>query len=209
MTLSYLMVSCLTKQTLHMKTKNKMKLSTIVVALCILTVTYSCGDAPIGFNIGKVVPLDFPVELEGINDSKLPIQGLANPPAYTLVETFELTDVTSEVNAVEEILINSLEYKIEGVDASEDFQMDEFTILVRRAGINGAVIAELTLFENGDPIANVSRQSITNFDGVELAAALRAEEEITTSAIVDFAEIPSPIEFEFTFYFDVVVKVRP
>lgn len=192
-----------------MKTKNKMKILTSVLSLCLLVLLSNCGEAPVGFNIGKVVPLDFPVELEGINDVKLPIQGLANPPAYTLEESFELTDVTSDVDAVSEIVINSLEYKIEGVDSNENFNMDEFTILVKRPGLNGDIIAELTLFENGDPIANVARQSITNFDGNALATALSLEEEITTTTTVDFAEIPSPIKFDFTFYFDVIAKVRP
>ena len=51
---------------------------------------------PVGFNISKVVPLKFPVELEGIDDPKLPILGLVKPCTLYVDETFQLTDHHSE-----------------------------------------------------------------------------------------------------------------
>ena len=108
-----------------------MRILSTVFILGALLVLASCGDAPVGFNIAKEVPLDIPVELEGINDPKLPQTGLINPPAYAPdPQTFNLSDVTSDTGDNIEVVINGLAYEITGVDNTEDFQMDEFTIIV-------------------------------------------------------------------------------
>lgn len=185
-----------------------MRILTTVLSLCVLTVLVNCGTEEVGFNIGQVVPVEFPVELTGINDPKLPVQGLFNPPAYTITESFELADVTSESSSViSEIVINGLAYKIEGVDAGEDFQMDELRLLVTDGSI---VILDLLVFQSGQPIANVSKLELNSsqFNSAALTAALEAERTVTVTTTVDFAEIPSPIKFDYTFFFDVVAKVR-
>ncbi len=189
------------------KNKNKMRILTTVLSLCVLTVLVNCGTEEVGFNIGQVVPVEFPVELTGINDTKLPIQGLVNPPAYTISETFELSDVTSDGSLVSEVVVNGLAYKIEGVDSGEDFQMDQLRLVVTDGS---TVILDLTVFQSGQPIANVSKLELNSsqFNSAALTAALEAERTVSVTTTVDFAEIPSPIKFDYTFFFDVVAKVR-
>jgi hypothetical protein len=187
--------------------KHKMRILTTVLSLCVIAVLVNCGTEDVGFNIGQVVPVGFPVELTGINDSKLPVQGLINPPAYSISEEFKLSDVTSDGSLVEEVVINGLAYKIEGVDDGEKFDMDQLRIQV----LDGStVILDLTVFTAGQPIANVSKLELseTQFNSGALTAALEAERTVDVITTADFAEIPDPIEFDFTFFFDVVAKVR-
>jgi hypothetical protein len=184
-----------------------MKITTTALLLLSLVVFTRCGTEGVGVNVGKVVPVKFPVALEGINDPRLPILGLTNPPAYELNESFQLSDITSQGgDAIESIVVNALQYKIEGVDSNENFQMENFSVTITRAG--GAQIAQFDLFTGGT-ITNQPKTSITNYDSNALVEAMKAEEEINIKTVIDFAEIPSPIDFDFTFYFDVFVKVRP
>lgn len=185
-----------------------MKITTKLLALCIILLASSCkDDVPVGFNISKVVPLKFPVELEGIDDKKLPIPGLVNPAPYTIDETFQLTDITSEAgDALDSVIVQSLQYKIEGVESDEEFYMEEFSFVITRS--EGDTIAQLDLFKNA-AIQDIKITDFTFYDSDALVAALENAEIITVTTTIDFAEIPNPIDFKFTFYFDVLAKVRP
>lgn len=188
-----------------------MKITATALSLCILLVISSCDDVmPVGFNIKKVLPIEFPVELEGTDDPLLNNTVLnSNPPAYTLTETFDLKDLTAgfDNSVIDSLSIQGIYYKIEGVDiGSEDFQMDEFSIEVIKD--NGDNIIQFTLYEN-EKVRDITKTKVEDFDAIALVAALQNGETITVIAILDFAEIPHPVDFDFTFFFDTYARVRP
>lgn len=173
---------------------------------------FSCGEAGIGFNIGKEFPVDIPVEAE-ITDFGVPVG--FNPPALPPYNaTYELGDVgdfSEDIDNVDEVIFNKLSYQIDNVETSEEIDIDEMRIDVILD--NGT---QLTLFNLvNDQLSN------TEITEIELSAdelqQLKESLEgtggtngsISSEIIFDFAEVPNQdLDFIFRLYFDVTVKIR-
>lgn len=166
---------------------------------------YSCGEAGLGFNIGKEFPLGIPFD---IPSGSLPISIPGNPDGKTETESYSLSKVdafSDDLDNVEDVVIEGLAYEISGVDNGENYALDEITIELKEGG---TIIGSITL--PGSQLQNVPKTDVTSdFSLDELAQILRNKGTITSDVTFDFGEVPNDdISFNFSFYFDVVVKVR-
>lgn len=182
-----------------------MKLFTAILSLALLSVIVGCGDEGIGFNIGKEVPATIPVDLPFSNPGNLPVG--FNPDAYTEETEFNLTDIASEddLDNLDGIVINAISYDLTGITSGEDVQVDNFSLSFRTEG--GILLATIPIATNA-PLANISK-SEADFNQAGLQSALENNETIISEFTIDFQTVPNnDIDFDFTFYFDVVVKIR-
>ncbi|WP_258103701.1 hypothetical protein [Marinoscillum sp. MHG1-6] len=182
-----------------------MRILTTVLSLCILLGLMSCGEEGVGFNIGKEIPVEFPVQLSGINDPKLPFVNV-NPPAYTVSDTYNLSEVTGD--AAESVVLKKISYEVSNVDAGEAYQMDEVSVTIRDQ-TTASDIGTFFIFLN-EPLANKSYTQIdsTAISYTALEQALLEEHTLEVSSTFDFQELGGSVDFDFTFYFDVIAKVR-
>ncbi len=180
-----------------------MKLFTAILSLALLSAIVGCGDEGIGFNIGKEVPIDVPVDLP-VGDPRLIGLGL-DPPPVSFTETYDLSEVASDsdLENLDEVLVNGVAYEISGVSTAEQVGLDEFSLVFSSpSGTLGSI--SLTT-----PTLQDVAKTDANFDYTALTNALANKETITSEIVVDFATVPAEdILFDFTFYFDVIVKIR-
>lgn len=164
---------------------------------------FSCGDAGVGFNIGKEFPVEIPVE---IPSTELGIPGV-NPPAVTRSEEYSLEGAGyDDLDNLEAVVVKGLSYEITGVETKDQVKLDAMSITLKSG--NGSTIATIDISSN--QLQNVSKTSIGDAAGLAaLQSALDNQEDITAITTFDFQEIPgNQIDFNFVLYFDVVVKVR-
>lgn len=176
-----------------------------IAVLALLAI--SCGDAGVGFNIGKEFPVEIPVDIPAAELGDVNIPGI-NPPPVTREEEYSLEGAGyDDLNNLEEVLVKGLAYEISGVESNEQVNLDQLTITLENQF--GTTIAEIDI--TSSQLSNVSKTSIGNAAGLNaLKQALDNQEDIVVITTFDFAEIPSSgnIDFDFTLYFDVVAKVR-
>lgn len=175
-----------------------------IAALAFLA--FSCGEAGVGFNIGKEFPVSIPVDLpNGTPELIGTIPG--DPPPVKRSEEYSLAGAGyNDLDALDAVVVNGLSFEITGVDASEQFELDAIEIdLIAQSG---SVIAQISV--TTPQLSNVTKTSIADAAGLAaLESALANQEDITADVSFDFGEVPNEdVNFEFVLYFDVVAKVR-
>ncbi len=180
-----------------------MKIFTTALLLFSTLIFTRCGEEGVGVNIGKEFPIEVPVELPDF-----PTPSGVNPPAFTLGDTYSISKVEAFQNeAVAEVVFNSIKYAIIGVDPDEQIGVEDMTLTIT-VGQSQIILPISDRFENG-VLQNLDKsQPIPGIDGEKIAQILKDGGSIGADATFDFTTTPTSIEFQFVFYFDVVVKVR-
>ncbi len=190
----------------------------LLLAILVLTLTFSCGEEGIGFNVSKEFPVDVPISID-IPDPDVDPGALdlindllnVNPPSetidYNLNEVGAFDDALDGLGDEESIQVNGLFYEILDVSANEEVNLDELSITVNIAG------SDLTLLDITSRLTNVEKTaiSLTEAQRSSIIGELRQSERISSSVVFDLSEIPadnSDLEFTFRMYFDVTLRAR-
>lgn len=187
----------------------------ITIAVVAFSV-FSCGEAGLGFNIGKEFPLNMPVDFN--NFTGLPdVPGFNyNPQAFEVEDSYKLDKVdafSDDLDNLDEVIINKISYALSGVDPSDEIEVEEMTLELFKNGISlGTITITDDLPGNatdGYQLSDISKNEITTLDLDELSSILKEGGEVGTKARFDFGELPpNDFAFDFTFHFDVIVKIR-
>jgi len=176
---------------------------TLVVLLVL--VSTACGDAGIGFNVSKKVPVVFNISIQG-NDPDIEV----NPPAFT--ETFRLSDVGSFEDALSElaetdgVVVNSVSYAIAEVSAQEEIQIDQISLSVASTAAQQINVLNITGTLQNTP---ESPAGVGNEDTELIKDILTNFKEVENTLTFDFSEVPaSDLDFVFTLYYDITLRVR-
>ena len=178
----------------------------------------SCGEAGIGFNVTKEVPVDVPIFID-IPDPEVDANATAlindllnvNPPSesfnYNLNEVGAFDDALEDIGDEESIVVNAIFYEVTGVDESEEVLLDELSVTVTIAG------EPLTLLSFRAQLSDTEKRpiSLTEAQKESIIAELRSSEEINSEVIFDLSELPSSsedINFDFRMYFDLTLRAR-
>jgi len=174
-----------------------MRILTTVVLLGFLATVMSCGEAGVGFNIGKEIAVDLP-------EFVLP----QFTPAGTSVSeegTYDLSEVTGDV--VNDVEIVEVTYEISGVDANEQVNLTGSQLEIRTK--DDSVIGTVPLAGSGSTLQNTSSPQPTNFNYDILADALVNGSSVITKVTFEVGEnLTNEVSFDFTLNFDVVAKIR-
>lgn len=171
----------------------------------IASLLFACGEAGIGFNISKNLPVEIPVQFSLATDFPLP--GI-NPPASPAVsDTYDLSSLGEDVNEIPEVIINELSFEIDGISSAEEVALDDISIdLILSNGNRINLAAGLTRLENRDLVVVLGNND-PRLD--QLATTLFQDKELGFEIVFDFAEVPSnDLDFIYRLYFDVTAKVR-
>ncbi|REE05736.1 hypothetical protein [Marinoscillum furvescens] len=179
-----------------------------LIAITVLAFfAFSCGEEGIGFNVGKEFPVTIPIDAGDFPST--PFGG--NPPAFTQSETYDLNDVnefSDDLENLEEVLVNKVSYSISGVDSNEEIEVEELSI---ELSANGTDIGTLQITNRlpNNVLTDLPKGEISSLNKSELARVLKDGGTVNAEVTFDFAELPEGnFEFDFEFYFDVVVKIR-
>lgn len=176
-----------------------MRILTTVVCLCFLATMFGCGEAGVGFNIGKEVPVDIPVDLP-IGDPLLGSLG-GDPAPISQSDNYNISEVTGD--SFDEILVQGVYYSLSDVGSSEQVDLDAITIQL--SGSNGSIGS----IDITTPTLQDISKTTANFDHAALTTAIQSGNDVISEVTFDFGEYPSEdLNFTFTFYFDVVAKIR-
>ena len=185
-----------------------------MILLALILATVSCGDAGIGFNIRKPVPIDVPVEIPiPDRDDAAAINNLlvVNPPSRTLV--YDISEIEAFESALdgiqgsESIVVNSLAYQFSGLDPEEEVDMDGMLISVTTLG------ETLDLLNVRRRLQNIDRTpiSLTDAEREAMAFALANGEAVTANMTFDLAEVPAAVDsitFDYSLIFDITIRAR-
>jgi hypothetical protein len=164
-----------------------------------------CGDAGIGFNITRNVPIIFKVVVPG-NDPGVEI----NPPAFT--QTFRLSDVSTFQDALSDlaesdaVTVNSVTYAITDVSTEEEVELDEISLSVASEVTQQRSVLAIT-----GKLQNTSERSagVNDSDTGTIEQILTTYKEVDNTLTFDFAEAPaSDLDFTFTLYYNITLRVR-
>lgn len=179
---------------------------------------FSCGEEGVGFNVKKEFPLELPIDLP-VGSSKLVADALnaaGDPEPFTESDTYNLDKVEAfDMGSLDSVIVNSIKYELTGIENDEAFRVQTISIELFK---NDVSIGEFNLTdelpedsENPDQyfLANIPQSEIVGLDLDELASVLQEGGDITSTVTFDFGEFPDKdIDFDFTFYFDVLAKLR-
>lgn len=182
-----------------------MKLNYKLGILLWLFTTVACGDAGIGFNITRKVAVDFNVFVPG-NDPGIETDRPEFNEPFRLKDVGAFEDVLSDLADADGVVINSITYSISEVSPAEEVSLDQITLSV--ASISAEQINVLgvtgTLQNTPESTAGVSAT-----DTETIQEILKNFKEVDNRLTFDFAEIPSSdLDFIFTLYYDVTLRVR-
>lgn len=166
---------------------------------------FSCGDAPVGFNVSKNFPVALPVTFDASFIAGIP--GF-NPPAieapYDLESVPGFEDALAESDF--EIVFNDMSYEITDVSAAEEFDLDEIVFSVAITGGPTLDLVQVT-----GRLTNIPEtpMGLTQTERDQLRDALSGTGGFTTSVTFDFAEAPTTnIDINVNILVDVTLKVR-
>ncbi|MGB3466849.1 MAG: hypothetical protein WBA74_16330 [Cyclobacteriaceae bacterium] len=184
-----------------------MKLKLLVLLIGTSLLAASCEDQEFGFNVGKEVKLEIPVNYE--TTEVLGAVGF-NPPAtqqtLRLSEVDAFSDALSDVQQLGEVVLEGMAYEITDVSPGEETPLDELTISVE-AGNETIELISLTgtlqdIEKTEIPLTSDQLQKLIN----ELESN---GNDITTIVNIDFASTPSEdIEMNLNVFFDITLKIR-
>ncbi|MFY0605173.1 MAG: hypothetical protein JXR10_00565 [Cyclobacteriaceae bacterium] len=184
----------------------------LLIAL-VAGLAFSCGEAGVGFNVGKEFPIEIPITFSDIPTGLPDGFGKINPPAfeesvdYTLdkVEAFEGVD-----NA--EVVINGFAYEIKGVEAAKNENIEvESMSLVFSADGNPFATIDIAADLSTNSFDNIAKTALneTQYDKEALSSLLKSGGKIEGNVTFDFGELPSEdFDFQFVLYFDVLLEAR-
>ena len=184
----------------------------LLIAL-VAALAFSCGEAGVGFNVGKEFPIEIPITFNDIPTGIPDILGKLNPPAFE--ETVDYTlDKVEAFDGVDnaEVVINGFAYEIKGVEAAknENIEVEAMSLVFSADGTPFATIdiaADLST-NNFDNIAKTALNE-SQFDKEALSSLLENGGTIEGNVTFDFAELPSEnFDFQFVLYFDVLLEAR-
>lgn len=180
----------------------KKLLAIAVLAVCV----FSCGEAGLGFNIGKEFPLTIPVDL-----GYFPSIPVADPPEFTVNDSYDLDKVdafSDDLDNLEEVIVNKISYELSGVETNEQLTIQAMTIELFSSG-NSLGTIDITDQLTGTTLSNISKTEVSDINVQALSSVLEEGGSIGTEVTFDFGEYPpNDFDFDFTFHFDVVVKIR-
>ncbi len=188
-----------------------MKNLTIITALAILAC--SCGDAGVGFNVGKEFPIAIPIEFSDIPDGIPDGFGNFNPPAFEESVDYTLAKVDAfDGIDIGEVVVKGFAYEIRGIEAiaNENIEVEAMS-LVFSANNNAFATIDIASQFNGNIFENISKTALNEneFDADVLSGLLLQGGVIKGEVTFDFAEVPTTnFDFEFVLYFDVLLKAR-
>jgi len=187
----------------------------LFLAVLIGGVIYSCGDAGIGFNVGKEFPVEVPLDIP-IPGNPLGGTGLlvdVDPDAetfkYDLNEVGAFDGALDGLDDVGSIIVNGIAFEINGVDPDEELDLDELRLDINLP--SGVLSFQLS---TGD-LTNLPKTSIALTDAQKqsIVDELFRAKNIDSEVVIDFGSIPSDTEdrtvtLDFTAYFDILLKAR-
>ncbi|MEQ8240216.1 MAG: hypothetical protein RIA69_13440 [Cyclobacteriaceae bacterium] len=184
----------------------------LFLAVLVGGVIYSCGDAGIGFNVGKEFPIEVPIEIPIPGN---PLGGLIDidPDAetfkYDLNEVGAFDGALDGLDDVGSIVVNGIAFEIEGVDADEQLDLDELRLDINLP--SGVLSFQLA---TGD-LQNLPKTSIalTQAQKESIVDELFNSKQLDSEVVIDFGSIPSDpndrtVTIDFTAYFDILLKAR-
>ncbi len=182
-----------------------MKRTLKVLALGIGILSTACGDAGIGFNISKKIPITFDIFIQG-NDPGIEI----NPPTFS--ETFRLSDVESfedvlsDIPGEDGIVVNSITYAIVDISGEEEVPVEQITLSVQ-----GGSASPITILDITGTLQNIPETSagIESEDTEQVKTILKNLKEVENILVFNFAEVPAnDLDFAFVLYYDITLRVR-
>ncbi len=190
----------------------------IASVLCCVIFMLSCGDAGIGFNVSKELPVtisDITIPIPDIDapDEIADLLDDVDPPSeslnYNLNEVGAFDDALGDFQGFssDDILVNEMSYEITNISSTEEVNLDVLRITVNIGG------SDLVLLEQTDVLSNQSKTpiSLTDAQRSSIVDELLNAEQVNASVVFDLAEIPDSGEdiiFDFSLYFDVTLKAR-
>ncbi|MFT4736298.1 MAG: hypothetical protein ACI8QD_000176 [Cyclobacteriaceae bacterium] len=176
---------------------------TLLSYFTIAAMLFSCGEAGVGFNLSKNLPVTIPVSFPAAGFDIANFNPPASPP---ISEEYDLSDLGEDINDIPEVLINELAFEISGISAAEEVDLDNLTIdLILSNNSRISLVPTLSRLENQ---ALTVILSSPNPQLEQLASTLITDKRIAFEVIFDFAEIPTvDLEFEYNLYFDVTAKI--
>lgn len=170
--------------------------------LCIAllgAIFYSCGEEGIGFNAQKVVGVDSQMEIPSV-----PLNVLDAPEQRQEI-SFDLEDVTGELDFLDEVELNGISYEISGIEADEELDIDELTVTLSTAS-GDIQFMRLTSLANTNGKVNIS---LSSSELNSLEDQMFSRNELDGEVLLDLIEFPEEdLEFTITTYFDVTAKIR-
>jgi len=175
------------------------------LALFLFLLAVSCGDAGVGFNVSRRVPVMFDIFVPG-NDPSIQ----TNFPSFT--EPFRLKDVGTFENVLSDlaendgVVINAITYAIGNVSDEERAAVDGISLNVSSS--TGEEVNELdvsgTLQSTPETTTGIDDDGVAVIEGL-----LTNNKEVDNTVIFDFAELPtSDLAFTLIIYYDVTLRVR-
>ncbi len=161
---------------------------------------FSCGEEGVGFNARKEVGVTSSMEIPGVAVA-LP----GDVPERRQDITFELEDVTTDLDFLDEIILNSLSYEITGIDSDEELDIDELSINLQTS--TGSIeIIRLTSLANTD---GKVQSNLSSSDLLALQNQIFIQKEADGTIFLDLIGFPNEdLEFDIVTYFDVTAKIR-
>jgi hypothetical protein len=179
-----------------------MKQRLLTLFTIVSMIAFSCGDEGVGFNAQKEISVDAPLSIPG-PPAGIPVIGY-DPPAVSSNETFDLSEVSEDLDDLGEVVINSISYEI--IDVTTPVGLDELSLDII---LNGTPVPFIN--ESGT-LSNTSKTTVnlTASQRQQLADQLLSQNSLSFQVTSDLSEVPDQngINFSFRTYFDVTVKIR-
>ncbi|MEQ8471933.1 MAG: hypothetical protein RIC35_12150 [Marinoscillum sp.] len=162
---------------------------------------YSCGEEGIGFNARKEVGVESPMEVPSV-----PVNILDAPEQRQDI-SFNLEDVTSDLDFLDEIELNGISYEITGIDPNEELDIDELTVTISTSSGDIEFLSLTSLANTNGKIAlSLSASELLQLENQIFSST---EKELNGEILLDLIDFPEEdLEFTITTYFDVTAKIR-
>jgi hypothetical protein len=190
----------------------KKNMKNLFLAAFIGAISFSCGDAGIGFNVAKEFPIDVPIDLP-IPGNPFPgvidIDPDASSFQYDLTEIGAFDDALDGLDDLGAIIVNGISFEVNGVDPEEELDLDELRLdIILPSGT-------LTFPLITGKLENKPKTSITLTQAQKesIVEELFNAKEISSEVVFDLGSIPTDpedrtVSIDFTAHFDILLKAR-
>ena len=165
---------------------------------------FSCGEEGVGFNARKEVGVESELSIPSA-----PIAGLPTPRREESI-SFDLEDVSSDLEGLDEVILNDIYYKITGIEPEEELPVQEFTVTLSTAS-GDITFLDLDRLENTSNASNDDkiRVNLSQSELLSLQNQIFNVRNLDGTIILDLQTFPTDdLEFSITTYFDVTAKIR-
>ena len=190
--------------------KNTKHMRRLLSYFSIATLLFACGEAGVGVNLSKELPITVPFDI-AVPTAPADLINLldVNPPSESLNYSLDGVDAfADDLDNLGEVTINSISYEISDIDATEaGVELDEFSVTIMFGTVPVKVVSQVNqnLSNSGKQLISISDQ-----DMLELQNQLFGGGNIGAEVIFDLKSIPSGLDnlsINYTMYFDVTVGV--